>query len=140
MTTPASTLRYDVILDNVGNRSLAENRRVLEPDGRYVLIGGGGPETGKWIGPMVKPLQALVISPFVSQDMGMFLATLTREDMQRLADLMSSGAVTPVIDRRYALSEAAEAIRSSRARAARERQGRRHDGVETRGDRTSAHA
>ena len=50
--------RYDVILDNVGNRSLAENRRVLEPDGRYVLIGGGGPEAGKWIGPMVKPLQA----------------------------------------------------------------------------------
>jgi NADPH:quinone reductase-like Zn-dependent oxidoreductase len=103
--------RYDVILDNVGNRSLAENRRVLEPDGRYVLIGGGGPEAGKWIGPMVKPLQALLISPFVSQDMGMFLATLTREDMQRLAELMSSGAVTPVIDRRYALAEAAEAIR-----------------------------
>ena len=104
-------VRYDVILDNVGNRSLAENRRVLEPDGRYVLIGGGGPEAGKWIGPMVKPLQALVTSPFVSQDMGMFLATLTREDMQRLAELMSSGAVTPVIDRRYALSEAAAAIR-----------------------------
>jgi NADPH:quinone reductase-like Zn-dependent oxidoreductase len=104
-------VRYDVILDNVGNRSLAENRRVLEPDGRYVLIGGGGPEAGKWIGPLVKPLQALVTSPFVSQDMGMFLATLTHEDMQRLAELMSSGAVTPVIDRRYALNESAEAIR-----------------------------
>ncbi len=104
-------VRYDVILDNVGNRSLAENRRVLEPDGRYVLIGGGGPEAGKWVGPLVKPLQALVTSPFVSQQMGMFLAKLTREDMQRLAELMNSGAVTPVIDRRYALSEAAEAIR-----------------------------
>jgi NADPH:quinone reductase-like Zn-dependent oxidoreductase len=104
-------VRYDVILDNVGNRSLAENRRVLEPDGRYVLIGGGGPEAGKWLGPMVKPLQALVTAPFVSQDMGMFLAKLTREDMQRLAELMSSGTVLPVIDRRYALSEAAAAIR-----------------------------
>jgi NADPH:quinone reductase-like Zn-dependent oxidoreductase len=103
--------RYDVILDNVGNRSLAENRRVLESDGRYVLIGGGGPEAGKWIGPMVKPVQALVTSPFVSQDLGMFLAILTCEDMQRLAELMSSGAVTPVIDRRHALSEAAAAIR-----------------------------
>jgi NADPH:quinone reductase-like Zn-dependent oxidoreductase len=60
---------------------------------------------------MVKPLQALVASPFVSQDMGMFLATLTREDMQRLAELMSSGTVTPVIDRRYELREAAAAIR-----------------------------
>ena len=104
-------VRYDVILDNVGNRSLAENRRVLEPDGRYVLIGGGGPEAGKWLGPMVKPLQALVTAPFVSQDMGMFLAKLTREDMLRLAELMSSGTVLPVIDRRYALSEAAAAIR-----------------------------
>jgi NADPH:quinone reductase-like Zn-dependent oxidoreductase len=103
-------VRYDVILDNVGNRSLAENRRVLEPDGRYVLIGGGGPEAGKWIGPLVKPVQALVTSLFVSQDMGMLLANLTGEDMQRLAELMSSGAVTPVIDRRYALSEAAAAI------------------------------
>jgi D-arabinose 1-dehydrogenase-like Zn-dependent alcohol dehydrogenase len=76
-----------------------------------VLIGGGGPEAGKWIGPMVKPVQALVTSPFVSQDLGMFLAILTCEDMQRLAELMSSGAVTPVIDRRHALSEAAAAIR-----------------------------
>ena len=48
-----------MILDNVGNRSLAENRRVLAPDGRYVLIGGGGPDAGNWIGPMVKPLQAV---------------------------------------------------------------------------------
>ncbi len=104
-------VRYDAILDNVGNRSLAENRRVLEPDGRYVLIGGGGPEAGKWIGPLVKPLQALVTAPFVSQRMGMFLATLTREDMQQLAELMHSGVVTPVIDRRYALDEAAAAIR-----------------------------
>ena len=93
-------VRYDVILDNVGNRSLAENRRVLEPDGRYVLIGGGGPEAGKWIGPLVKPLQALVTAPFVSQHMGMFLATLTREDMQQLAELMNSGVVTPVIAHR----------------------------------------
>ncbi len=104
-------VRYDVILDNVGNRSLAENRRVLEPDGRYVLIGGGGPDAGKWIGPLVRPLQALVTAPFVSQHMGMFLATLSREDMQQLAELMSSGVVTPVIDRRYALSETAAAIR-----------------------------
>jgi NADPH:quinone reductase-like Zn-dependent oxidoreductase len=107
----AGAQRYDVILDNVGNRTLSENRRVLAPTGRYVLVGGGGPDAGNWIAPMVKPLQAILISPFVSQDMGMFLAKLTNEDTERLAELMSSGAVTPVIDRRYALSEAAEAIR-----------------------------
>jgi len=102
---------YDVILDNVGNRSLSENRRVLAPTGRYVLVGGGGPDAGNWIGPLLKPLQAVLLSPFVSQDMGMFLSGFTNEDMQRLAELMQSGAVTPVIDRSYPLSETAEAIR-----------------------------
>jgi len=107
----AGEARYDVILDNVGNRSLAENRRVLEPDGRYVLIGGGGPDAGKWIGPLVRPLQALLMSPFVSQDMGMHLARLTQEDTEALAALMQAGAVTPVIDRSYPLAETAAAVR-----------------------------
>jgi NADPH:quinone reductase-like Zn-dependent oxidoreductase len=107
----AGDARYDVILDNVGNRSLAENRRVLVPDGRYVLIGGGGPDAGKWIAPLVKPLQAWLISPFLSQQMGMHLAALSNEDTNALAALMESGAVTPVIDRTYPLAETAEAIR-----------------------------
>jgi NADPH:quinone reductase-like Zn-dependent oxidoreductase len=107
----AGDLRYDVILDNVGNRSLSENRRVLAPDGRYVLIGGGGPDAGNWIGPLARPLQALLVSPFVSQHMGMFLAKLTNSDMNALAAMMASGAVTPVVDRRFSLAETAEAIR-----------------------------
>jgi len=104
-------LRYDVILDNVGNRSLTDNRRVLERDGRFVVIGGGGPDAGNWIGPLLRPLQALLLAPFVTQDMGILLARLTREDMNALAGLMASGAVTPVIDRVYPLAETAEAIR-----------------------------
>lgn len=115
----AGAQRYDVILDNVGNRSLSENRRALVRDGRYVLIGGGGPDAGNWIGPLARPLQALLLSPFVSQDMGMFLARLNSEDMQRLAELTRSGAVTPVIDRNYPLGQTAEAIgylESGRAR------------------------
>jgi NADPH:quinone reductase-like Zn-dependent oxidoreductase len=102
--------RYDVVIDNVGNRSLADIRRVLEPDGRYVLIGGGGPDDGKWIGPFVKPIQALVMAPFVSQKMGMFIAQLNPQDLAVLAGLMESGKVTPVIDRRYPLSATAAAI------------------------------
>ncbi len=104
-------VRYDVILDNVGNRTLAENRRVLKPDGRYVLIGGGGPDDGRWVGPMLKPVAAWAMSPFVSQDMGMLLAELNRKDMQALSELMQSGRVVPVIDRRYRLRETADAIR-----------------------------
>ena len=106
-----SDQRYDVILDNVGNRSLSENRRVLVPDGRYVLIGGGGPDAGNWVGPLAKPLLALVVSPFVSQDMAPFVARLSKQDMEALAGMMASGIVTPVIDRRYPLAETPEAIR-----------------------------
>ena len=112
-------VRYDVILDNVGNHGILANRRALEPNGKYVLIGGGGPENGKWIGPMIGPVKAMLISPFVSQDMGMMLAELSSGDLAVLADLMQSGKVTPLIDRRYSLAEVPEAIRyleSGRAR------------------------
>ena len=102
---------YDLILDNVGNRSLAEFRRVLSPRGKYVMIGGGGPNDGRWIGALGRPVLALAQSPFVSQDMGMMLAELNKSDLALLGDLMQAGKVTPVIDRRYPLSEVPAAIR-----------------------------
>jgi NADPH:quinone reductase-like Zn-dependent oxidoreductase len=103
--------RYDLILDNVANRSLSEFRRVLNPKGKYVMIGGGGPDSGRWIGPLARPLIALASSPFVSQDMGMLLAELNKKDLNALGDLMQAGKVTPVIDRSYKLSEIPAAIR-----------------------------
>jgi len=102
---------YDLILDNVGNRALSDYRRVLNPKGKFVLIGGGGPDVGPWIGVFITPIKALVLSQFVDQDMGMFIAKLNHEDLTILSDLMQAGKVTPVIDRRYKLSETAEAIR-----------------------------
>jgi NADPH:quinone reductase-like Zn-dependent oxidoreductase len=59
--------RYDVVLDLVGNRSLFDVRRVLEPDGRHVLIGGGGPDDGRWLGPVTKMIAGFVLDPFVGQ-------------------------------------------------------------------------
>jgi NADPH:quinone reductase-like Zn-dependent oxidoreductase len=103
--------RYDVILDLVGNHPLSAYRRVLEPDGIHVLVGGGGPDAGNWIGPLSGPLKALISSPFVHHEHATLLAELNKEDLTILADLMQSGKVTPVIDRRYPLSETAEAIR-----------------------------
>ncbi len=103
--------RYDLILDNVGNHSLLECRGVLKPKGKYVLIGGGGPNDGRWIGPLARPIKALVLSPFVSQDLGMMLAELNKKDLTILGDLMQAGKVTPVIDRHYRLSEVPAAIR-----------------------------
>ncbi len=54
--------RYDVILDNVPNHSLSECRGVLSPKGKYVMIGGGGPNDNRWIGPFGRLIQALRVS------------------------------------------------------------------------------
>ena len=104
--------RYDVILDNVANHSLSECRRVLNPDGKYVLLGGGGVNEGRWVWPgLTHALKAMFLSKFVSQKMGMMLAELNHDDLAYLAGLMQSGKVTPVIDRTYKLSDLADAIR-----------------------------
>jgi NADPH:quinone reductase-like Zn-dependent oxidoreductase len=106
-----STERYDVILDNVTNHSLSECRRVLTPKGIYVMIGGGGVNEQGFIGLMARPLKAMVLSPFISQQMGMMMADPSQKDLTVLADLMQSGKVKPVIDRSYKLSEVPDAIR-----------------------------
>jgi NADPH:quinone reductase-like Zn-dependent oxidoreductase len=111
--------RYDVILDNVGTQPLSKFRRVLKPNGICVMIGGGGPNEGKWIGPMSRPIKAMLISPFISQKMGMMMAQGNKDDLNILADLMQSGKVTPVIDRTYPLSEIREAVRYLEAGHAR---------------------
>jgi NADPH:quinone reductase-like Zn-dependent oxidoreductase len=105
-----SAQRYDVMYDTVGNRSLLKCRRVLTPKGKAVMIGGGGPGDQGLIGPLVGPIKLLMLSPFVSQEMGTFLAELNQKDLTALADLMQSGKVTPVIDKRYKLSELPQAI------------------------------
>lgn len=102
--------RFDLILDNVGNRSLSDVRRVLAPAGRYVLIGGGGPNDGRWIGPFGKVIGAMILSRFVKQELGMMLADVNPPDLTLVADLIQQGKVTPVIDRRYPLSEVPQAI------------------------------
>ncbi|HXL24532.1 MAG TPA: NAD(P)-dependent alcohol dehydrogenase [Chthoniobacterales bacterium] len=102
--------RYDVILDNVPNHSLSECRRILNPNGKYVMIGGGGPNDSRWVGPFGRVIKTMVLSPFISQKMGMMMADTSQKDLTILADLMQSGKVKPVIDRTYKLSEVPAAI------------------------------
>jgi NADPH:quinone reductase-like Zn-dependent oxidoreductase len=102
--------QYDLIIDMVGNHSLLENRRVLKPEGTFVIVGGG---KGNWLGPMMTPIKALMLSPFVDQEIILILAEINKEDLATLGDLMQAGKVTPVIDRRYKLSEVPAAIRYS---------------------------
>jgi NADPH:quinone reductase-like Zn-dependent oxidoreductase len=104
----AGTERYDVILDNVANRSLAECRRALTPNGKYIMIGG---PNGTWIKPMDRVLKAAFLSRFVSQKMTMMLSDPTPETWATMRELLESGKVKPVVDRRYPLSQVADAMR-----------------------------
>src|SRR5947199_1383133 len=78
--------RYDVILDNVPNHSLSECRRVLNPQGKYVMIGGGGANEQGLIDVMARPLKAMILSPFISQQMGMMMADTNQKDLTVLAE------------------------------------------------------
>ena len=101
--------RYDLILDCIGNHSLSAIRNVLTPKGRYIMAGG---PTGRWmIGSLARMPTALVLSLFVSQKLVAVLGKLGKDDLTIMGQLMQSGKVTPVIDRRYSLSEVPEAIR-----------------------------
>jgi NADPH:quinone reductase-like Zn-dependent oxidoreductase len=102
--------KYDLIIDNVGNHSLSANRKVLQPNGTLVMIGGA---KGDWLAPLMGPIKALLLSPFVDQELVLILAKLRQDDLAILGDLMQAGKVTPVIDRRYPLREVPDAIRYS---------------------------
>jgi NADPH:quinone reductase-like Zn-dependent oxidoreductase len=102
------TARYDVIVDMVGNHSVLANRRVLQPTGIYVMVGG---PSGRWIAPLDRVVRMAVVNPFVSQELGFFISAMKAADLATLRDLMQAGTVTPVIDRESPLHEIAEAIR-----------------------------
>ena len=103
--------RYDVILDNVPNHSLSECRQILNPNGKYVMIGGGGPNDNRWIGPFGRVIHTLILSPFINQKMGMMMADANQNDLTILGDMMQSRKLKPVIDRTYKLDQVPDAIR-----------------------------
>jgi NADPH:quinone reductase-like Zn-dependent oxidoreductase len=104
----SSGQQYDLILDCFANHGLFACLRVLRPRGTYVIVGGPG---GRLLGPLVVAIKALVLSPFVSQKMGLIMAKSRKDDLAVVCDLVRSGKVRPVIDRRYKLNEVPEAIR-----------------------------
>jgi NADPH:quinone reductase-like Zn-dependent oxidoreductase len=108
--------RYDLIFETAGSHSPSEIRRVLSSKGTLVLIGHGESE-GRWIGPFARMIRALVLSRFVSQRMASYTAKPNYSsgpnegDLEALKDLIETGKIMPVIDRKYSLSETPEAIR-----------------------------
>jgi NADPH:quinone reductase-like Zn-dependent oxidoreductase len=101
--------RYDLILDMAGNRSLSHLRRALTPKGTLVIVGGSG---SRWFMGMGRTIRALMLSPFVGQQLRMLLSagTQNNEDLVVLQELLDSGKVTPVVDRTFGLSEVPKAI------------------------------
>jgi NADPH:quinone reductase-like Zn-dependent oxidoreductase len=113
-----STQRYDLIFDLVANHSLSACRRVMNPKGIYVAAGiiALGESMVRILAHMLK---TIVLPRFVSQNFVTFIARINQEDLNVMRELMANGKVTPVIDRRYSLSEVPEAIRYLEAKHAR---------------------
>ena len=98
--------RYDVFMDIIGNRSLSDCRRVMTPKGTFLNIGV------REVSRLIPRLAGLFFSsPFVSQNLGFFIARITPEDLGILNGLLESKRMTSVIDRTYPLSEAGTALR-----------------------------
>ncbi len=106
----AGSTRYDVIIDMISSQDLRRCRRVLAPQGRFVWVGGPGPN--RWFGPLRPALNVLAM-PLVDRGYRWILAskTYTAEDLATLAGLLEQGAFRPVIDRHYPLGDAVDAIR-----------------------------
>ena len=103
--------RYDVVIDTAGNRPLSLLRRAMTPHGTLVLVGGehGG---GRVLGGFDRQLlRAPLVSMFAGQRLRGLTANEGAEDLQTITRLIDPGAVRPVIDRTYALADAADAIR-----------------------------
>jgi NADPH:quinone reductase-like Zn-dependent oxidoreductase len=101
--------RFDVILDIGGNSGLAKLRRALTPRGRLVIVGG---ETdGRLLGGSGRQIRAMLLTRFVSQTLGTFIATENAADLTALTELIEAGTVVPAIDRTYPLAETAAAVR-----------------------------
>jgi NADPH:quinone reductase-like Zn-dependent oxidoreductase len=101
-------LRYDAILDNVEAQPLSTVRRALTPTGVLIPNSGRG---GRLVGPLARIVKARARSLFTRQTLRPFLSVEKRQDLLHLAGLLEAGQLTPVIDRTYPLSEAAEAFR-----------------------------
>jgi NADPH:quinone reductase-like Zn-dependent oxidoreductase len=96
--------RYDLILDAAAYRSIWDYRRSLSPEGVYVLIGGS----------VSRLFQVLLLGPWFSltgNKMGFMMARMNGKDLVFLKELLEAGKIVPVIDRRYPLSEVADALR-----------------------------
>jgi NADPH:quinone reductase-like Zn-dependent oxidoreductase len=101
----AGRRRYDLILDNVGNHSMAQTRRALTPTGTLISNGGGHAD-----GKLGRTIRQMVVSMFVKQQAGPSVKTQNHDDLVALRDLVEAGKLTPVIDSTISLDQTPQAI------------------------------
>lgn len=100
--------RYDVILDIAGRRPLGTLRRLLTERGTLVILGGEGGD--RWLGGLHRQLSAIALSPFVRQRLTSMISKESADDLAELTRLVENGRVRPLLERTFALQEAAKAI------------------------------
>lgn len=103
----AGGARFDLVFDAVGNRSLADFRSVLNPTGTYVACTGGS-SSWRWLFRLAK---VSLMSLFTRQKLKMFIVSPNSADLLSLKELVETGKAKPVIERRYPLSQVADALR-----------------------------
>jgi len=98
--------RYDLLLDNVGNRKLSAMKRLLRPNGRCVIVGAPKKMSAvfTWL------LKVFIRSLLLRENFKFLIANINRDDLTTFAELITVGKVIPMIDRRYPLSESADAM------------------------------
>lgn len=100
--------RYDLILDNVANRSLANGRKVVSDGGTY--ISNSARSEGLWFGAVGRMIQAGILSMFVPKQGRPFYSPVRRRDLLDLTELIETGELRPVIDRTYPLADTGAAM------------------------------
>ncbi len=103
-----SGVRFDLIVDCIGNHSLPSLRSILNPNG--VSVAAGGPADNWMIGPIAGMIQSMALSALGSRKLVGVLAKGNQADLNVLCNLIAAGKVVPVIDRTYPLREVPAAI------------------------------
>ena len=111
------TRQYDLIVDVGGRTPVRRLRRALTTRGTLVIV--GGEDGGRWTGGIGRQLRAVLLSPFTKQRLTTFISNEARSSIERLAELIESGAVVPAVGQRFALEDTADAIRQMEAGATR---------------------